>query len=94
MESKGCQHQKVHWTGATERKVKGRKVKGREQMEQLDVFSVVVLSNLIFADQYQNNKAFPILVFCSNSSLNHTCMKGNQTYTALEWGSIPGDIKD
>lgn len=21
-------------------------------------------------------------------------MKGNQTYTALEWGSIPGDIKD
>lgn len=53
-------------------------------MEQLDVFSVVVLSNLIFADQYQNNKAFPILVFCSNSSLNHTCMKGNQTYTALE----------
>lgn len=63
-------------------------------MKQLDVFSVVLLSNLIFANQYQKNKVFPILVFCSNSSLNHTCTKGNQTYTALEWGAIPGDIKD
>lgn len=44
-------------------------------MKWLDVFSVAVLSNFVFANQYHNNKAFPILVLCSNSSLNHTCMK-------------------
>lgn len=34
------------------------------------------------------------MVLRNSSSLNHTCMKGNQTRAAFEQGSVPRDIKE
>jgi len=86
--TKGCQH--YSFTGPEQAR-KGRR--GERANKRAGCLCGAVQFNFGFANQYHNNKTFPILGLCNFSSLNHTFMKGNQTCTDFERGSAPGDIK-